>query len=78
MDEACLPVPSTKKHASRQIFFPSPVGCPKSTGGDGVKMWMHPGLQPVTTTHRDQSISVFNAQQGSRGNACTSSRGLVA
>ncbi len=56
--EACLPVPSTKKHASRQIFFPSPVRCPKITGGDGeVKMWMHPGLAAsYNHTHRDQSI----------------------
>jgi hypothetical protein len=78
MDEACLPVPSTKKHASRQIFFPSPVGCPKSTGGDGVKMWMHPGLQQLQPLIAINPFSVFNAQQGSRGNARTSSRGLVA
>src|SRR4030095_785502 len=77
MKHACRS-PQQKSMLHVKFFFPSPVGFPKSTGGGGVKMWMHPGLQPVTTTHRDQSISVFNAQQGSRGNACTSSRGLVA
>ena len=77
MDEACLPVSSTKKHASRQIFFPSPVGCPKSTGGDGSKCGctlVCSQLQPLIAIN---PFSVFNAQQGSRGNACASSRGLV-
>jgi hypothetical protein len=38
MDEACLPVPSTKKHASRRIF---------SRSGGGVRTSL-PALRPQT------------------------------
>jgi len=37
--------------------------------------WFGSQLQPLIAIN---PFSVFNAQQGSRGNACTSSRGLVA
>jgi hypothetical protein len=60
-------------------FFPSPGRCPKSTGGDGGQNvdapWFGSQLQPLIAINL---FLVFNAQQGSRGNACASSRGLLA
>jgi hypothetical protein len=78
MKHACRS-PQQKKHASRQIFFPPPVGVPKvpvATGGQYVDApWFGSQLQPLIAIN---PFSVFNAQQGSRGNACASSRGLLA
>jgi hypothetical protein len=55
MDAACLPVPQQKSmlHVN---FFPFSGRVSQKYRWRRVKMWMHPGLQPVTTTHRDQSI----------------------
>ena len=79
MDEACLPVPSTKKHASRQIFFPFPGRVSQKyrwrRGQNVDAAWFGSQLQPLIAIN---PFSVFNAQQGSRGNACASSRGLLA
>jgi hypothetical protein len=70
MDEACLPVPSTKKACFTSNFFLSPARCPKSTGGDeGQNVdapWFGGQLQPLIAINL---FFVFNAQQGSRGTA---------
>jgi hypothetical protein len=71
--------PLNKKACFTSNFLPSPGRCPKSTGGDGGQYvdapWFGSQLQPLIAIN---PFSVFNAQQGSRGNACASSRGLLA
>ena len=71
--------PLNKKACFTSNFFPFPGRVSQKyrwrRGQNVDAAWFGSQLQPLIAIN---PFSVFNAQQGSRGNACTSSRGLVA